>query len=230
MEKCFVHTNGTDLCRAKQLMGGRRKMDVCCVVSCHGGQLKAHCKAGANSHPLLIPQFLSSRLQPSIPSLIFISASVMRTKKSTHSLAPRPLPSLPQPPIPCFPPSIPPLFFARSLQARLAGLISNCDLTTWWKDWHAQTSAHEARRTGTRIDASAHMWLGGQGPVLLGSNYPPSQATREKMGGGRQRGRFAFSNVTHRLQRTPPHTKKESMCLVLVTIFFSFFCFPEPTC
>lgn len=99
MEKCFVHTNGTDLCRAKQLMGGRRKMDVCCVVSCHGGQLKAHCKAGANSHPLLIPQFLSSRLQPSIPSLIFISASVMRTKKSTHSLAPpAPLcPSAPQP-------------------------------------------------------------------------------------------------------------------------------------
>lgn len=155
-EKCFVHTNGADLRRAKQLTGGRRKMDVC-VVSCHGGPLKAHCKAGANSHPPLIPQFLSSRLQPSIPSLIFISASVMRTKESTHSLA-RSLsgstaPTLP----PSLLPSLPPLFFSRSLQARLAGLISNCDLTTWWKDWHAQTSAHEARHTDARVDASAHM-------------------------------------------------------------------------
>lgn len=32
------------------------------TVSRHGGQLKACCGAGAHTHPLLIPQFLSSRL------------------------------------------------------------------------------------------------------------------------------------------------------------------------
>ena len=73
------------------MKGGQRKMEVY-TVSCHGGQLKARRRAGAHTHPLLIPQFLSSRLQPSIPSLVFISASVMRTKESTHSFSP----SLPQ--------------------------------------------------------------------------------------------------------------------------------------
>lgn len=45
-----------------------------------------------HTHPLLIPQFLSSRLQPSVPSLVFISASVMRTKETTHSFSPSPHP------------------------------------------------------------------------------------------------------------------------------------------
>lgn len=107
------------------MKGEQRKMKVY-TVSCHGGQLKAHCRDGAHAHPPLIPQSLSSRLQASIPSLVFISASVMRTKESTHSF----FPSL--------------SFPSRPLQARLAGLISNCDLTAWWKDWHTCTNTHKS--------------------------------------------------------------------------------------
>lgn len=69
------------------MKGEQRKMKVY-TVSCHGGQLKAHRRDGAHAHPLLIPQSPSSRLQASIPSLVFISASVMRTKESTHSFLP----------------------------------------------------------------------------------------------------------------------------------------------
>ena len=129
------------------MKGGQRKMEVY-TVSCHGGQLKAHRRAGAQTHPLLIPQLLSSRLQPSIPSLVFISASVMRTKESTHSFAP-------------------PCIVSWSLQARLAGLISNCDLTAWWKDWHTRTNTHRSMYTYT------HMWQREwRGPVLLGLINP----------------------------------------------------------
>lgn len=101
------------------------------TVSCHGGQLKAHRSVGEHTHPLLIPQFLSCRLQPSIPLLVFISASVMRTKESTHSFAL----SLTSSPSPAF-------SLSWSLRARLAGLISNCDLTAWWKDWQTCTNTH----------------------------------------------------------------------------------------
>lgn len=117
------------------MKGGQRKMEVY-TVSCHGGQLKARRRAGAHTHPLLIPQFLSSRLHPSIPSLVFISASMMRTNESTHLFALS------------FPSSLPLSFsFSWSLQERLAGLISNCDLTTWWKDWHARTNTHGSMYT-----------------------------------------------------------------------------------
>lgn len=109
IERHFMNTSGSDLCKAKQMKGGQRKMEVY-TVSCHGGQLKAHNCAGAHTHPVN-PQVLSSRLQPSIPLLIFISASVMRTKESTQSLA--------------HPSSL--VAFSWSLQARPRGLISNCD-------------------------------------------------------------------------------------------------------
>lgn len=110
---------------------------------------------------------LSSSANPSVPVLsspaihpfTHLYLCLSDEDKGKHSLthllafwlhgAPSPSPSLL--------PSLPPLFFSRSLQARLAGLISNCDLTTWWKDWHAQTSAHGARHTDARVDASAHM-------------------------------------------------------------------------
>ncbi len=126
------------------------------TVSCHGGQLKARRRAGAHTHPLLIPQFLSSRLHPSIPSLVFIFASVMRTKESTHSFALSLRSSLP-----------PPFSSSWSLQERLAGLISNCDLTAWWKDWLARANTLGAC-THTYVQSYTHMWQsGGQEPVLL---------------------------------------------------------------
>lgn len=129
------------------------------TVSCHGGQLKAHRRTGAHTHPLLIPGFLSSRLQPSIPSFVFISASVMRTKESTHSFAPY------------FPSSFPPPFsFSWSLQAMLAGLISNCDLTAWWKDWHTCTN--------TRIHIHTYVAKGRTRASSARSNYPLSEAHR----------------------------------------------------
>lgn len=145
IERHFMNTSSSDLCKAKEMKGGQRQMEVC-TVSCHGGQLKAHRGAGANTHPQLIPEFLSARLQPPVPSLIFISASVMRTKESTHSFAPPP---------PWY--ALPPFFFTWSLRARLAGLISNCDLTTWWKDWHACTLRTRRARTHTRVCTQTHI-------------------------------------------------------------------------
>lgn len=164
------------------------------TVSCHGGQLKARRKAGAHTHPLLIPQFLSSRLQPSIPSLVFISASVMRTKESTHSFSPS---------FPSFLP--PPFYFSRSLQARLAGLISNCDLTAWWKDWHTHTNTH--RSMYTHICIQTYVAKRRTRASFSGSNYPLSKAQRQPRG-WRGGGSFAFSNVSHRSQDTHMHLKK----------------------
>lgn len=86
-ERHFMNLSSSDLCKAKQMKGEQRKVKVY-TVSCHGGQLKAHRRDGAHAHPLLIPQSLSPRLRASIPSLVFISASVMRTKESTHSFSP----------------------------------------------------------------------------------------------------------------------------------------------
>lgn len=108
----------------------------------------------------------SSSVNPSVPVLsspaihpfTHLYLCLSDEDKEKHSLT-RTLPSPPHPNslLPSLHPSIPPLFLARSLQARLAGLISNCDLTTWWKDWHAQTSAHKARHTGTCWCSSAYV-------------------------------------------------------------------------
>lgn len=138
------------------------------TVSCHGGQLKARRRAGAHTHPLLIPQFLSSRLQPSIPSLVFISASVMRTKESTHSFA-HSLPS-----------SLPPPFsFSWSLQARLTGLINNCDLTAWWKHWHTGTKTHRSMYTHICIHIHAYVAKRRMRASFARSDYPLGKAQRQ---------------------------------------------------
>lgn len=138
------------------------------TVSCHGGQLKARRWAGAHTHPLLIPQFLSSRLQPSIASLVFISASVMRTKESTHSF------------VPSLPSSLPhPFSFSWSLQARLAGLISNCDLTGWWKDWHTCRNTHRSVYTHICIHMHTYVAKRRTRASFARSNYPLSKPQRQ---------------------------------------------------
>lgn len=145
------------------MKGGQRKMEVC-TVSSHGGQLKAHCRAGANTHTLLIPEFLSSHLQPSIPSLIFISASVMRTKESTHSFAP----SLPS--------SL--SLLSSSLGLFRQGLQSWLAIVTWPHGGkigtHAQTHTGPSAHTCIRIHA--YVAKRRTRASFARSNYPLSKA------------------------------------------------------
>lgn len=129
----------------------REKMEVY-TVSCHGGQLKAHRRFRAHTHPLLIPQFLSSRLQPSIPLLVFISASVMRTKESTHSFAP----TLPSSLSPLLSPSLG--LFRQGSQAWLA-------IVTWPHAGKIGTHAQTHTKEWPRVYMLTHQRgeKGGQG-------------------------------------------------------------------
>lgn len=192
------------------MKGGLRKMEVY-TVSCHGGQLKASRRAGAHTHPLLIPELLSSRLQPSIPSLVFISGSVMSTKESTHSFAAATARPLHTPPV------------SWSLQARLAGLISNCDLTAWWKDWHTCTNTRGSTSPHTHTHACAHTYVHTHTHTFVAkrrtrasfarSNKPLSK-TQGHWGGQWGGGSFAFSNVSYGLQETHIHRHlRKCICL-----------------
>lgn len=130
-----------------------------CVLSCHGGQLKAGCGT------LILP-FPSSCVQPHIASPVFISASLMRTKKSTHFLHPSPV----------MPPPSPFLSLSRlSSQAWLANV-------TWprgWNEWHA---CREETRKRSHI-------CGGEstGARTTRSNYPLSAAQGGRAGWRRRR-------------------------------------------
>lgn len=123
--------------------------------------------------------------------------------KGKHSL----IRSLP----PSLPPQspLPPFFFPWSLQARLAGLISNCDLTTWWKDWHACTNTHGTKYTHICIRIHTYVAKRRTRASFARSNYPQSKTQRQ--GGGWRRGSFAFSNVTHCSQDTHTRTLGKSV-------------------
>lgn len=96
-------------------------------------------------------------------------------------------------------------FYSRSLQARLAGLISNCDLTAWWKDWHTRTNTHKSMYA--HICILTYVAKRRTRASIAGSNYPLSKAQRQPRG-WRGGGSFAFSNVSHRSQDTHMHLKK----------------------
>ena len=100
-----------------------------------------------------------------------------------------------------------------SLQASLAGLISYCDLTAWWKDWHVFIVRHTHTHTqGQTLERH------GQGPVWLDSITPPWARPRGEEGGGRRgEGHFCLLNVivclradecacTHTRTNIPTHT------------------------
>lgn len=86
--------------------------------------------------------------------------------------------------------ALPPFFFTWSLQARLAGLISNCDLTTWWKDWHACTLRGEY----TRMCVRKHTYVaeGRTRASFVRSNYPLSRARRQGGGWGVEEREFCL--------------------------------------
>lgn len=115
-------------------------MEVC-TVSCHGGQLKACHTAGAHTHPVnpLVSVLSSQTIHPFTRLYLCFSDE----DKGKHSIIP------PHPPPP------------QSLQARLMGLISNCDLTAWWKEWHTCTNAHTITYTHTNVYANTKMWQRG---------------------------------------------------------------------
>lgn len=46
-----MNTSSSDLCKAKEMKGGEGEMEVY-TVSCHGGQLRACCRAG--EHTLIL--------------------------------------------------------------------------------------------------------------------------------------------------------------------------------
>lgn len=101
--------------------------------------------------------------------------------------------------------SLPPFFFSWSLQARLAVLISYCDLTAWWKDWHACTNTHGTK--WAHVYACTHMWQReGQGPVLLGL-ITPWVRPRAEEGFGEGGVGVAYFNVSHCSQDTHIHLK-----------------------
>lgn len=135
---------------------GRKKKNgrLCGVMPWRAvkSSLQGWSKLSASANPS-VPVLSSPAIHPFTHLYLCLSDEDKGKHSLTRSLSGSTAPTLP----PSLLPSLPPLFFSRSLQARLAGLISNCDLTTWWKDWHAQTSAHEARHTDARVDASAHM-------------------------------------------------------------------------
>lgn len=156
----FSNARHFDLCKANEMKVGQRKVDVI-TVSCHGGQLKARCRAertrSSSANPSL--SVLSSSAIHPVNRLYLCFSDEDKEKHSlicyllSHSL---------------------PLILSRQ---RLPGLISNCDLTAWWKHWHSCTNTHSSVCRHTNGWKSkcvcAHAWKRWQqGPDLLGLINP----------------------------------------------------------
>lgn len=172
IERHFMNTSGSDLCKAKQMKGGQRKIEVY-MVSCHGGQLKAHNCAGAHTHP--VNPSVSVLSSPTIHPFTHLYLCFSDGDKGKHSITDPP-----------FPPSLLSLGLFRQ---GLGGLISNCDQTTWWKDWHTHANTHSVH-THKNVYESTQMWQrGGQGPVLLDLIIPQA---RHNEGAGKKQGILPF--------------------------------------
>lgn len=124
---------------------------------------------GWSTHSSSVNPSVSVLSSPTIHPFTRLYLCFSDEDKGKHSL----ICSLPPSPVP------PPFSFSWSLQARLAGLISNCDLTAWWKDWHTCTNTHGSMYTHICIRIHAYVAKRRTRTSFARSNYPLSKAQRQ---------------------------------------------------
>lgn len=130
--------------------------------------------AEARTHSLLIPKFLFPFLNPSIPLLIFIFASAMRTKESTHC------PLYSWFPLPLFLG----LFLGLSWRGSQAWLV----IVTW--PHGGKIGTHAQTQMGSSLHTHLHTykqkWQRGEQEAVLPSLNTPwaKPGENDKVGGG----------------------------------------------
>lgn len=133
-----MNTSISDLCKAKQMKGRQRKMEVY-TVSCHGGQLKC-VTVLVHTLILLIPQFLSSHL-PSLTihpfTRLYLCFSDEEKKKALNHLLTLP------------PPTLSPHLFRQGSQAWLA-------IVTWPHGGKIGTCTHRREHVHTQMHVLTH--------------------------------------------------------------------------